>query len=187
MGDLHAALRNRDDQAFRFEPRDQFADGPSSLRADVAAHAWDRVAPFAHTLKGRAGLLGMGEISAIAGRLEAAAHAGDFVRAERLLIALEAHLRQRIYANLSLAQKQAGPLIVGNRSLELAMAPCTDLFTAAAEQGATTKRAVAKALKKSGKKGKKAAGGASEAKDEGGQDSKATPPVKDAPPARDPR
>ena len=73
--------------------RDQFADGPSSLRADVAAHAWDRVAPFAHTLKGRAGLLGMGEISAIAGRLEAAAHAGDFVRAERLLIALEAHLR----------------------------------------------------------------------------------------------
>ena len=63
------------------------------LRADVAAHAWDRVAPFAHTLKGRAGLLGMGEISAIAGRLEAAAHAGDFVRAERLLIALEAHLR----------------------------------------------------------------------------------------------
>jgi HPt (histidine-containing phosphotransfer) domain-containing protein len=49
--------------------------------------------PFAHTLKGRAGLLGMSEIAAIAGRLEAAARAGDTARAQRTLQALEAGLR----------------------------------------------------------------------------------------------
>ena len=49
--------------------------------------------PFAHTLKGRAGLLGMSEIAAIAGRLEAAARAGDAARAQRALQALEAGLR----------------------------------------------------------------------------------------------
>ena len=73
--------------------RDQFADGPQGLRADVDARAWAAVVPFAHTLKGRAGLLGMSEIAAIAGRLEAAARAGDAARAQRALQALEAGLR----------------------------------------------------------------------------------------------
>ena len=57
------------------------------------ARAWAAVVPFAHTLKGRAGLLGMSEIAAIAGRLEAAARAGDAARAQRALQALEAGLR----------------------------------------------------------------------------------------------
>jgi CheY-like chemotaxis protein len=70
--------------------RDQFAGGPQGLRADVDARAWGAVVPFAHTLKGRAGLLGMSEIAAIAGRLEAAARAGDAARAQRALQALEA-------------------------------------------------------------------------------------------------
>ncbi len=73
--------------------RDQFAGGPQGLRADVDARAWGAVVPFAHTLKGRAGLLGMSEIAAIAGRLEAAARAGDAARAQRALQALEAGLR----------------------------------------------------------------------------------------------
>ena len=67
--------------------------GPQGLRADVDARAWGAVVPFAHTLKGRAGLLGMSEIAAIAGRLEAAARAGDAARAQRALQALEAGLR----------------------------------------------------------------------------------------------
>ncbi len=67
----------------------QFAGGPRGLRRDVESRAWARVSPFAHTLKGRAGLLGMNEISAIAGRLEAAAHARDFARAMGALQALE--------------------------------------------------------------------------------------------------
>ncbi|WP_079434358.1 hybrid sensor histidine kinase/response regulator [Zoogloea sp. LCSB751] len=73
--------------------RDQFADGPQRLRADVESRAWERVVPFAHTLKGRAGLLGMSEISAIAGRLETAARARDSGRARAALRSLEEQLR----------------------------------------------------------------------------------------------
>jgi CheY-like chemotaxis protein len=73
--------------------RDQFADGPQRLRNDVENRAWERVVPFAHTLRGRAGLLGMIEISAIAGRLEAAARARDSGRARAALRALEEQLR----------------------------------------------------------------------------------------------
>ncbi|MBS0369179.1 MAG: response regulator [Proteobacteria bacterium] len=72
---------------------DQFADGPQRLRIDVENRAWERVVPFAHTLRGRAGLLGMIEISAIAGRLEAAARARDSGRARAALRALEDQLR----------------------------------------------------------------------------------------------
>ena len=46
-----------------------------------------------HTLKGRAGLLGMAEVSSIAGRLEAAANARDCARALAALQALELCLR----------------------------------------------------------------------------------------------
>jgi two-component system, sensor histidine kinase and response regulator len=73
--------------------RKQFADGPQGLRIDVEARAWERVIPFAHTLKGRAGLLGMSEIASIAGRLEAAAKAADSTRAAAALQALEERLR----------------------------------------------------------------------------------------------
>ena len=71
----------------------QFADGPVELKAAVEGRAWDQVASCAHTLKGRAGLLGMNEVSALAGRLEAAAHAGDNSRARLLLKSLEEHLQ----------------------------------------------------------------------------------------------
>lgn len=73
--------------------RKQFADGPQSLRIDVEAGAWERVIPFAHTLKGRAGLLGMTEIATLASRIEAAAHAADSARAVPALLALEERLR----------------------------------------------------------------------------------------------
>ena len=73
--------------------RKQFADGPQGLRIDVQERAWERVVPFAHTLKGRAGLLGMAEVSSIAGRLEAAANARDCARALAALQALELCLR----------------------------------------------------------------------------------------------
>ncbi len=73
--------------------RVQFADGPVELKAAVEDRAWDQVASCAHTLKGRAGLLGMNEVSALAGRLEAAAHAGDNSRARLLLKSLEEHLQ----------------------------------------------------------------------------------------------
>ncbi len=78
----------------------QFAGGPVELRAAVDDRAWDQVASFAHTLKGRAGLLGMTEVSALAGRLEAAAHAGDNNRARMALKSLEEHL-QVIVAGLA--------------------------------------------------------------------------------------
>jgi HPt (histidine-containing phosphotransfer) domain-containing protein len=71
----------------------QFADGPVELKAAVEDRAWDQVASCAHTLKGRAGLLGMNEVSALAGRLETAAHAGDNSRARLLLKSLEEHLQ----------------------------------------------------------------------------------------------
>ncbi|MBN8283335.1 response regulator [Zoogloea sp.] len=71
----------------------QFADGPVELKAAVEDRAWDQVAYCAHTLKGRAGLLGMNEVSALAGRLETAAHAGDNSRARLLLKSLEEHLQ----------------------------------------------------------------------------------------------
>ncbi|WP_374482324.1 response regulator [Zoogloea sp.] len=73
--------------------REQFADGPKRLRIDVENHAWERVAAFAHTLKGRAGLLGMPEISSIAGRLEMAARGRDGGRAQSALRSLEDQLR----------------------------------------------------------------------------------------------
>ncbi len=71
----------------------QFADGPQKLRDDVDARDWEPVARFSHTLKGRAGLLGMDEIAAIAGQLETAARAGDRTRAQAALQQLEAQLR----------------------------------------------------------------------------------------------
>lgn len=43
----------------------------------MAARDWAAVALSSHTLKGRAGLLGMNGISMMSGRLEAAARAGD--------------------------------------------------------------------------------------------------------------
>jgi two-component system sensor histidine kinase/response regulator len=70
----------------------QFADGPVELKAAVEDRAWDQVASLAHTLKGRAGLLGMTEVSALAGRLEAAAHAADNSRARIALKSIEEHL-----------------------------------------------------------------------------------------------
>ena len=73
--------------------RDQFAAGPQALRRDVEGRDWEQVALFSHTLKGRAGLLGMSEIAVIAGRLEAAARAGDKARAQAALQALEERLR----------------------------------------------------------------------------------------------
>ena len=57
------------------------------------ARDWEPVARFSHTLKGRAGLLGMDEIAAIAGQLETAARAGDRTRAQAALQQLEAQLR----------------------------------------------------------------------------------------------
>ena len=48
-----------------------------ALRKDVEARDWEAVALSSHTLKGRAGLLGMNGIAAMAGRLESAARAGD--------------------------------------------------------------------------------------------------------------
>jgi two-component system, sensor histidine kinase and response regulator len=79
--------------------RKQFAEGPQGLRIDVEARAWERVVPFAHTLKGRAGLLGMTEVASIATRLEVAANASDSARAVAALEALERCL-QTIVAGL---------------------------------------------------------------------------------------
>ena len=73
--------------------RAQFADGPEALRKDVAARDWAAVALSSHTLKGRAGLLGMNGISMMSGRLEAAARAGDPLRATTALAELENQMR----------------------------------------------------------------------------------------------
>ncbi|WP_374244268.1 response regulator [Zoogloea sp.] len=73
--------------------RVQFADGPLALRKDVEARDWEAVALSSHTLKGRAGLLGMNGIAAMAGRLESAARAGDRPRAQAALAELESQLR----------------------------------------------------------------------------------------------
>ena len=73
--------------------RREFADGPQVLRGAVEQRAWEQVALSSHTLKGRAGLLGMGEIAVLAGRLEAAARAADGLRARTVLEELEACLR----------------------------------------------------------------------------------------------
>ena len=73
--------------------RNQFADGPTGLRKDVAARDWEAVALASHTLKGRAGLLGMNGVSAMAGRLESAARAGDHPRIQAALAELENQMR----------------------------------------------------------------------------------------------
>ncbi len=73
--------------------RAQFANGPAGLRKDVAARDWEAVALSSHTLKGRAGLLGMNGVSAMSGRLEAAARAGDHPRALAALAELENQMR----------------------------------------------------------------------------------------------
>ncbi len=76
--------------------RAQFADGPVALRKDVAARDWAAVALSSHTLKGRAGLLGMNGISMMSGRLEAAARAGDPLRAMTALTELENQMRSLV-------------------------------------------------------------------------------------------
>lgn len=72
--------------------RDELADAPARVGARIDAGDWDAVRHFAHTLKGKAGFLGMMELSRMAARLETAAQAGDPGRAHDALGTLARHL-----------------------------------------------------------------------------------------------
>ncbi|MGL4410285.1 MAG: Hpt domain-containing protein, partial [Zoogloea sp.] len=66
----------------------EFAQGPKALVDGVRDQDWQQVSAVAHTLKGRAGLLGMASVAAAASRLETAARARDAARARGALEAL---------------------------------------------------------------------------------------------------
>ncbi|WP_374490383.1 ATP-binding protein [Zoogloea sp.] len=68
--------------------RNEFAQGPKALVDGVRDQDWQQVSAVAHTLKGRAGLLGMASVAAAASRLETAARARDAARARGALEAL---------------------------------------------------------------------------------------------------
>jgi HPt (histidine-containing phosphotransfer) domain-containing protein len=72
--------------------RDETGDAPERVAAQIAAGDWEAVRHFAHTLKGKAGFLGMMELSRLAARLETAAGTGDPVRARDALGTLAQHL-----------------------------------------------------------------------------------------------
>ena len=72
--------------------RDEVGDAPARIAACIDERDWDAVRHFAHTLKGKAGFLGMMELSRLAARLETAAQTCDAGRAHDALATLARHL-----------------------------------------------------------------------------------------------